>query len=76
MYTDLLLFSLLIAWKSYSMPLLFYTLEGWGSEYTHGFRDSDDLKQISKNMKGHLSMESEHRVFVREGFDRANGSGE
>lgn len=64
------------AWKSYSMPLLFYTLEGWGSEYTHGFRDSDDLKQISKNMKGHLSMESEHRVFVREGFDRANGSGE
>jgi cytochrome c oxidase subunit IV len=65
----------LVAWKSSSMPLLFYGLEGWGHEYTHGFRDAGELKQIAKSMKGQILLEGEHRVFVREGFGHTDNSG-
>lgn len=53
------------AWKSSSIPLLFYGLEGWGNTM-HTFANADDMMKMSQNMKGRMSWDREHRVFVRE----------
>ena len=47
------------------MPLLFYKLEGW-NESTHDFRDAPDMRRKSKKMRARLSLNKDHRVFIRE----------
>ncbi|KAK8859694.1 hypothetical protein PGQ11_010428 [Apiospora arundinis] len=54
-------------WKSSSLPLLFYGLEGWDRQMTHGFVDRKDLRERSKDMIGHLSLDNDHPAFVRDG---------
>ena len=59
-----------IAWKSSSLPLLFYELEGW-SQSAKNFENEEELIQMSKSMRGRLLLDKDHRVFERERLLRA-----
>ncbi|KAK8078816.1 hypothetical protein PG994_002623 [Apiospora phragmitis] len=68
--------STLTAWKSSSLPLLFYGLEGWDSELTRGFKNAEDLQQRAKAMKGQVTLDSDHPVFLRDGLYPTDGTAE
>ncbi|KAK8063725.1 hypothetical protein PG996_008377 [Apiospora saccharicola] len=59
-------------WKSSSLPLLFYGLEGWDKEHTRGFESPHDLHKRSKAMKGQVNLDSEHPVFLKDGLFRTD----
>lgn len=59
-------------WKSSSLPLLFYGLEGWDKEHTHGFQSPRDLHKRSQAMKGQVTLDSEHPVFLKDGLYRTD----